>query len=443
MDRTREATPLNALLRWFWIGSPQTLQQVAHIIPDRFRVAALECGMLEQKRDLLVPTVMLLPVEQFLVAADHPSRIDAADADLVLWPNPTSRFLARFTIRQPSQAILDLGTGSGILSLYAAGHSESVIATDLNARAIQFAEFNARLNSIENIDFLTGDGFKPVVGRKFDLIFSNPPFFITPAAQYLFCDNPMELDQLCRHLVREAPLHLNEGGYFQMLCEWAQIKGQLWQERIAEWVEGTGCDVWIMKGVTQDPAEYAQHRISETAPDTRRDLELYEGYMDYYNRHGVEAIHDGLIVLRRRNSGANWVRMEDVCQTPGGPLGEMILATFAAHDFLQANDFDEKMLAVKLKLSPHVRLEQVCEPATGRWQPISLTLRLVKGFPFHLGLQPFVAEFLITCDGKRTTSELIDELAVKADAPLETVRRECLQILRTLIERGFILPEAS
>lgn len=395
--------------------------------------------MLEQEGELIVPTVMLLPVEQFLVAADHPSRIDAADPDLVLWPNPTSKFLARFTVRKSSQVTLDLGTGSGILSLYAASHSESVIATDLNPRAIQFAEFNARLNAIKNITFLVGDGFKPVAGRTFDLIISNPPFFITPAAKYLFCDNPMELDQLCQHLVREAPAHLKEGGYFQMLCEWAQVKGQTWQERVAGWFEGTGCDAWVMKGVTQDPAEYAQHRIRETAPDAGRDSELYEGYMEYYRQHGVEAIHDGLIVLRRR-SGPNWVRIEDVSQTPGGPLGEMILATFASHDFLQANVSDEKMLAVKLKLSPDVRLEQVCEPATGRWQPITLTLKLVSGFPFHLGLQPFVAEFLITCDGKRTTGEVINELASKANAPLETVRRECLQMLRTLIERGFISP---
>ena len=308
MDRTREANTLNTLLRWFWIGSPQSLQQVAATVPDWFRVAALECGMLEQEGELIVPTVMLLPVEQFLVAADHPSRIDAADPDLVLWPNPTSKFLARFTVRKSSQATLDLGTGSGILSLYAASHSESVIATDLNPRAIQFAEFNARLNAINNITFLVGDGFEPVAGRTFDLIISNPPFFITPAAKYLFCDNPMELDQLCQHLVREAPAHLKEGGYFQMLCEWAQVKGQTWQERVAGWFEGTGCDAWVMKGVTQDPAEYAQHRIRETAPDAGRDSELYEGYMEYYRQHGVEAIHDGLIVLRRR-SGPNWVRI--------------------------------------------------------------------------------------------------------------------------------------
>ena len=97
----------------------------------------------------------------------------------------------------------------------------------------------------------------------------------------------MELDQLCRRLVKEAPAFLNEGGYMQMLCEWAQVNDQPWEERIAEWLEGTGCDAWVMKGLTQYPEEYAQHRIRETTQDPGRDGELYQGYMAYYRGHGV------------------------------------------------------------------------------------------------------------------------------------------------------------
>ncbi len=133
---------------------------------------------------------MLFPADKFIFAADHTSKIDAGDPDLVLWPNPTSRLLSRFTVRRPSRATLDLGTGTGIQALAAAAHSERVVATDLNSRAVAFALFNARLNGIENVECLCGNGFEPVAGRKFDLIVSNPPFFITPAAQYLFCDNP-------------------------------------------------------------------------------------------------------------------------------------------------------------------------------------------------------------------------------------------------------------
>ena len=95
--------------------------------------------------------------------------------------------------------------------------------------------------------------------------------------------------------------------------------------------------------------------------------------MDYYRSRGVQAIHDGLIVMRRRR-GKNWVRIEEVPKTPNGDLGELILSTFAAHDLLLEMEVDEKLLAIRPRLAPHVRLEQVCEQAGDRWHAESVTL---------------------------------------------------------------------
>jgi predicted RNA methylase len=442
LDRTSAPTVLNALLRWFWMGCAQQEAQTADLVPGELLSLLRESGLVDANEGWFTGSAMLLPIDGFLVASDYPSAFESHKSELVLWPNPTSKFLNKFAVRRHSRATLDLGTGSGILSLGAARHSDIVTATDLNARAASFTQFNIRLNGIDNIEVLTGDCFAPVSGRRFDLILSNPPFFITPQTDYLFCDNSMELDGLCRRLVKEAPSYLNEGGYMEMLCEWAQISGQPWEERIAEWLEGTGCDAWVMKGLTQDPAEYAQHRIRETSNDPSTDAEHYDGYMSYYRERGVEAIHDGLIVMRRR-TGSNWVRIEEVPKTPTGDLGELIVTTFAAHDLVRAMEEDEKLLAIRPMLSPHVRLEQICDQSEGRWRAESLTLRLTSGFPFHLTVQPLVAEFLATCDGTRTADELIQDFAVTANAPLETVRSECLVMIRKLIERGFIVVSAS
>jgi len=442
LDKTSSPTLLNALLRWFWLGCSQNQSQVGDLVGKEFLALLIESGLVEVDGDWLTARAMLLPFDGFLVASDHPSAFEQHHAELVLWPNPTSKFLNKFAVRRHSRATLDLGAGGGILSLSAARYSDLVVATDLNARAVTFAQFNVRLNGIDNIEVLTGDCFAPVSGQRFDLILSNPHFFITPQTEYLFCDNSMELDGLCRRLVKEAPAHLNEGGYMQMLCEWAQVAGQPWEERIDEWLEDTGCDAWVMKGLTQDPAEYAQHRIREISQDPTNDAELYAGYMNYYRQRGVEAIHDGLVVLRRR-AGTNWVRIEEVPKTPTGDLGELILSTFAAHDLLREMEGDEQLLATRPKLAPHVRLEQICEQGGGQWRAESLTLRLVSGFPFHLTVQPLVAEFLATCDGTRTAEEAIQDFAITANAPLETVRSECLVMIRKLIERGFIVVAAS
>jgi len=437
LDRTSAPLAVNALLRWFWLGRSQQENEFAGLLSDEFLTLLLAAGLLERDGESFTPQAMLLPFEGFLVASDHPTAIENQQAEMVLWPNPTSKFLGRFAVRSHSRATLDLGTGSGILSLAAARHSDQVVATDITERAQLFARFNALFNGVDNIEVLVGDCFAPVAGRTFDLILSNPPFFITPQTDFVFCENDMELDGLCRRLVKEAPAHLNEGGYLQMLCEWAQIEGQKWEDRVAEWLEGTGCDAWVMKGLTQVPAEYAQHRIKEIMQEPEKDAELFHGYMNYYHQRGVEAIHDGLLVLRKR-TGVNWVRIEEVPKTPTGELGDLILSTFAAHDLLQSLEDDAALLATHPRLTPSVRLEQICIQGGGQWRAESLTLRLTTGFPFHLTVQPLVAEFLATCDGSRTASEAIQAFAAQVNAPSDQVERECIAMIRKLIERGFM-----
>jgi len=436
LDRTRESTCLNTLLRWFWIGMPEPPQR-GESLTSEFEQLLLASGLLCEQDGQLTPQAMLMETNGFLIASDHTSMIDRGDSELVLWPNPTSRLLLRMTIRRPSRATLDLGTGTGIQALAAASHSETVVATDLSPRAVKFAAFNARLNGVGNVECVVGGGFDPVVGRKFDLIVSNPPFFISPSAHYLFCDSAMELDELCRRLAKQAPDFLNEDGYFQMLCEWAQVQGQPWQERITEWLGESGCDAWVMKGYSQDPAEYAEQRIRATVSSPNRDAQLYDEYMAYYRQRHVEAIDGGAIVMHRR-SGHNWIQMEEISQTPKDPFGEAIVATFAARDFLLAHSSDDQLLTMKPKLSPDARLEQILQQEGAQWKRTALTLKLAKGFPFSLGLQPLVAEFLSAGDGSRTLAELIEALASKVPVPGEQVQRECLDVMRKLIERGFV-----
>lgn len=437
-DLTREPNCINTLLRWFWIGLAQDSREARSLVPEWVVSLALDCGLLREENGELYPEAMLFPMEKFLFAADHTCKIDSRASDLVLWPNPTSRLLWRFAVRRPSRATLDVGTGSGVQALLAAEHSDTVVATDLNPRAVAFAAFSAQLNGIKKIEFLAGDGFSPVAGRKFDLIVSNPPFFMTPAEQYLFCDNPLELDQLCRKFAREASAYLNEGGYFQMLCEWAGVEGEDWHDRLSEWFEGSGCDALVLKGYSQDPAEYAEEHIRSMTPPSDEDSRLYDSYMNYYRKHKVVAIHGGAVAMHRR-SGTNWMLMEEVEHTPKDAFGDLVAEIFATRDFLLRNDTDERLLQLKPKLNPQTRLEQAFHLIDEGWKLQDVTLRIPRGFNPFIGLQPAVAEFLVQCDGNRSLDQVIAGFAANVNAPREQVQRECLEAVRKLIERGFLL----
>jgi ribosomal protein L11 methyltransferase len=85
------------------------------------------------------------------------------------------RFLERITRPfQPGWAMLDAGTGSGILALagsyFGAGR---VFAIDNDALACTTAKRNARANGVRNIEFVTGDVLKEKLTGRFDVITAN------------------------------------------------------------------------------------------------------------------------------------------------------------------------------------------------------------------------------------------------------------------------------
>jgi len=438
LEGTREPSLANLILRWFYLGVPAASEFAASLAPATVLTLLLECGMLIRDGESLSPAVMLTPWDECLFAADTAARSESHSPDLVIWPNPTSRRLHQFTIQRPSSATLDLGTGCGIQAVSAARYSAQVTATDLNPRAVQFARFNAWLNGAANIECLTGDTFEPVRERKFDLILANPPFFVTPTADQVYCENEMDLDQYCRRIVREARAHLNEGGFLQMVCEWVQVRGQSWQDRVREWLDGTGCDAWIFRGYAREAGAYARERVPQTTPADARPQTLMR-WMEYYRQRGVEEVHGGILAMRRR-SGRNWVCIEDMPLDPNEPFGEAVSQAFASMDLLELYGSDEELLGARLKLSPDTQLDQQMRQSDGRWQAVGMTLRFTAGIPASMRLDPPVAEFVARLDGRRTLGELVGDLAQRVRADPQVVQRDCLAVVRRLITGRFVLP---
>ena len=442
LEKTREPTALNLLIRWFLGNVTIPKQDVeAAGIPDWVIETCLQTGLLQVDRDYFMPTVQIVTCGDLLVASDTYQHLYSTQGyDHVLTINPAARHLLNFTLRQPVSTVLDLATGNGIQALLAATHSERVIATDLNPRASIYAEFNAHLNGLANIQCLTGDMLQPVQGQMFDQIVCNPPFVLTPSKDYLYRDNDQALDGLCQQLVQSAPNHLNEGGFFQMICEWVELKGQSWENRVGQWFQNNGCDVWVLKQYSQEPSQYALTRLRETLQQSQeRDETLFEQWMDYYRQHQVEAIHSGLIAMRRRSGNNNWLSIEEISGNVQQPFGDLILQRFQNRDFLLASIDDHALLQARLKLHPDARLKHECHWQEGAWQTQSLTLSLARDLTQKVGVDSQIAQFVAQCDGEKNLGELVGALTSTVQAKPEQVRLECLRTVRFLLQRGFLL----
>ena len=146
----------------------------------------------------------MVPHDELLIVSDRSETGAEARADHVAGVHRPSLMLSHLTVRQHVETALDVGTGNGIQAILAARHSGRVVATDVNARALEFAAFNAALNGVENVEMREGSFFEPVEGERFGLVTCNPPYVISPESSFLFRDSGMEGDAVSRHVV-EAP----------------------------------------------------------------------------------------------------------------------------------------------------------------------------------------------------------------------------------------------
>jgi release factor glutamine methyltransferase len=80
------------------------------------------------------------------------------------------------TLAVAGKRLLDMGTGSGAIGLFAAIRGAQVTACDINPRAVSLAGENARRNGVE-MEIMQSDLFASLGGRVFDVISFNLPFY--------------------------------------------------------------------------------------------------------------------------------------------------------------------------------------------------------------------------------------------------------------------------
>ncbi|MGE7092657.1 peptide chain release factor N(5)-glutamine methyltransferase [Lysinibacillus sp. NPDC048646] len=109
----------------------------------------------------------------------------------VLIPRPETEELVLGTVNRIGQIfqdkalkLADIGTGSGAIAISMKLECPEliVVATDLSVAALSTAQKNARLLAAD-IDFRLGDLTEPLVGEKFDVVLSNPPYIAFDEAQ--------------------------------------------------------------------------------------------------------------------------------------------------------------------------------------------------------------------------------------------------------------------
>ncbi len=128
-----------------------------------------------------------------------------------------------------NKAVLELGAGSGLLSIYAAKQGAEVFASDISPEAIACLARNRNRNNV-SFEIIQSDLFDRITKRKIDLILINPPYYKKKPGSY-----------------KEYAWYCGENGeYFQKL--FSQLNEYIHDSTEILMVLCDGCDLQMIRG---------------------------------------------------------------------------------------------------------------------------------------------------------------------------------------------------
>ncbi|HEX4749860.1 MAG TPA: methyltransferase [Bryobacteraceae bacterium] len=439
LERTSGEDVLHVLSRLFFVGWPVPIEICHKHIPAPILQLCLQANVVIADGAELSPNVIFVPFENVLLFAADAPRLRGSNPDVVMGPSSTTNLISKTLIRSQTETLLDIGTGTGVLATVAGSFSKQVFGTDINQRAIDFARFNAALNGISNAQFHAGDAFAPVDGYRFSRIVANPPFFITPRKNFTYSDSPLELDGFTHKLAVEAPDYLEEGGLFQMICEWVELEGEPWQARLRSWTDNRGCDVLVLKGPSSKPIDYAERRYHEAkALNTGRFEALLSERSAYFREHRIRQIMSGIITMRKRK-GSNWfsVFTGDITVDSSKAIQERLDALTMLSEYTDAHWLDSRFY-----FAPNAAITQTQSFNGHEWQLNRIEISKPYCINDQLQVDATVLPTIELFDGRNTVAAIAERTADALSISVDESTTRCLALAKRLAASSFILPAA-
>jgi len=444
--RTTRGSALETLVRLFLLQTPVPIDAAERALPGLVDRLAAE-GILERTVGEVAARLDCRPyatddAEMWIVSDLTPGldgRPQRVGPDHVLGISGASTSLAQMTVREPVATALDLGTGCGVQALHLAGHSRQVVATDVNQRALRIARFNAALNDevpgeFGGIEVREGSFFDAVAGERYDLIVTNPPFVISPgtADRLVYRDSGLPGDRVVEQIVREAPAHLADGGWCQVLANWAIEAGRPWDERLAGWLD-PDCDALVVQREVVDPAVYVELWLKDSGHHGADDyLTRYDTWLGWFEDQGIEGVGFGWVNLHR--GGGVVPGHHRLLEWPYD-VEQPIAPAIAEWGAAVGTDVGPE---ARLVARSDVRQETV--GPVGAEHPETIVLRQQRGFRRARTADTVVAGLVGACDGELSVSQILAALADLLDLDPAESLATYLPVVAELVEEGFLLP---
>jgi SAM-dependent methyltransferase len=267
---------------------------------------------------LVYATVAILRVAGELTVCDWDRAPDGSDGplppDFVFPPvfDNTLRYLASLP-STPCEAMLEIGTGSGIAAIMGARHARQVWATDITSRAVHFASLSCRLAGLDNMTVLQGDLYNPVEGLTFDRIAFHPPWVPSSPGSFAFGDGGDDGETIIRRSIEGLPKFLRPGGAFYAMLLGSDREGEKFEQRVRRWLGAAEhqFDIAVAEVNCVSPNEFLDQNLASGSIG-EKDIPLWT---ELWKATRTEAIVYGHLIVQRHEDerepaterGPSWI----------------------------------------------------------------------------------------------------------------------------------------
>lgn len=434
---------LDALIRLLMDGHAIPADLLRSLLPESLLAELLALDVVrptEADASLLGATVHLYCVGGLFIASDRTFPLNPSDSRMpeeVVYPaitTNTGRFLC-FIPTDPCESLLELCAGTGAAAFIAASrYARRACASDLGARATHFAEFNRRLNNLQNAEAVQGDLYAAVSGQQFDRIIAHPPYVPAGEQLYLFRDGGEDGEMIFRRVVEGLPGHLSPGGRAYVLTRATDRQDAPLQDRVRRWLGDSHEDFDVFVVVhNEQPGPEEFEKLA--AKFQGHSIQVAGGSALYRHLKVTQILYAVVVVQRHAETrppltnrtrkaihlasdAVEWFRLWHVRAAEPG--------------------FHRILLAARPRPNSTFRLEVTHAFEGGELTPVDFQLKSEYPYLSNARIQPWLTFLLGLCNGNRTVSDILQELRAQEVVDGETADDEILSVFVQLLGSGFL-----
>jgi methylase of polypeptide subunit release factors len=346
------------------------------------------------------------------------------------------RFLA-YLPTDPCDDLLDLCSGTGVAALSAARRfARHSYAFDVTERSSAFAEFNRRLNGIDNATVRAGDLYQPSNGMMFQRVVAHPPYVPVLRPKYLYHDGGEDGELVVRRIIQGLPHHLKPGGLFYMAGMGSDRKDVPFEWRIREWLGGyeSEFDIALSPKKLLSPEEFGMQATAKSETP----LEDMAKFKQVFSRLQVSQFVYGFVQIQRRRES----RPVFTVRRQAGPRTAAELKWMREWETsLVTPDVVDRILNARARGNSEAEMHIAHALTEEGWAITEHKLLTIYPFTMEARTDAWAPFLVAMCDGTKMLRELFEELKEREIFPETADAAEFAQAVGVLVSGGFIFLE--